>query len=560
MAEVSEKQLSTTVNDVDHIDPSMEKSKVADVKVLIGDETFNSAMIKEPPKPFNLIAIQLYMISIIGFFCSTSNGFDSSMFGNLLAQPNFKAFFDVGNVGIGAGIVSSMTQIGGVAAIPLIGPAIDTFGRKTGMFIGASVIIIGVIIQGTVIHTGSVSQFMGGRFFMGMGVSLIASAGPCYVVEVSHPAYRGIVTGFYNVFWPVGALVASAACRGTVELTSNNSWLIPIWLQMMFPGLVWIATWFIPESPRWNYTNGHADRAKAFLTKYHGNGNPESEWVKLQMWEYEAHLELDGADKRWWDYRALFRNRASVYRLMSNCITSLFGQWAGNGVVSYFLSGVLTTAGITDKITQTNLFMAMNAVQCIVSFTGSCFVDKIGRRPLLIWVNVGCAICWVGVAAGAGVYFTDKSKIPSIENKAASAATVAMIYIFQAVYSFGWTPLQALYPVEVLSYEMRAKGMAFSNMFVTCGTLVNQFGFPVALEKIKWKTYLVFVFWCMIQAGIVYLVMPETKNRTLEELDDIFKSKNPVKASVTKKRLELDTNANVIGVEDIDGTPEVTRV
>jgi hypothetical protein len=88
---------------------------------------------------------------------------------------------------------------------------------------------------------------------------------------------------------------------------------------------------------KWNYCNGKPDAAKAFLTKYHGNGNPESEWVKLQMAEYEAHLELEGADKRWWDYRALFRDRASVYRLLSNCFVSLFGQWAGNGILETIL-------------------------------------------------------------------------------------------------------------------------------------------------------------------------------------------------------------------------------
>jgi len=150
----------------------------------------------------------------------------------------------------------------------------------------------------------------------------------------------------------------------------------------------------------------------------------------------------------------------------------------------------------------------MNAVQCIVSFTGALFVDKIGRRPMLIWVNVGCSICWIGVAATAGVYKHTGAKAPS-------AACVAMIYIFQAVYSFGWTPMQALYPVEVLSYEMRAKGMAFSNMFVTAGTLVNQFGFPVALENIEWKTYFVFMIWCLIQAALIWYFVPETKNRTV---------------------------------------------
>jgi hypothetical protein len=81
---------------------------------------------------------------------------------------------------------------------------------------------------------------------------------------------------------------------------------------------------------------------------------------------------------------------------------------------------------------------------------------------MLFWVNVGCCICWIGVSAAAGVQHQTGSK-------ASSGAMVAMIYIFQAVYSFGWTPLQALYPVEVLSFEMRAKGMAFSSLFVNIG-------------------------------------------------------------------------------------------
>jgi MFS family permease len=136
------------------------------------------------------------------------------------------------------------------------------------------------------------------------------------------------------------------------------------------------------------------------------------------------------------------------------------------------------------------------------------FVDRIGRRPLLIWVNFGCAICWIAITAASGVQ-------ASKHDKASSVATVAFIYIFQAVYSFGWTPLQALYPVEVLSYEMRAKGMGFSSLFTSCGTLVNQFGFPVALANIGWKTYIVFLIWCFVQSFLIYLFMPETKNRTV---------------------------------------------
>ncbi|KAK6584387.1 hypothetical protein PZA11_002611 [Diplocarpon coronariae] len=169
----------------------------------------------------------------------------------------------------------------------------------------------------------------------------------------------------------------------------------------------------IVDTNNWLYTNGKQEQEKSFLTKWHGNGNSESEWVKLQMWEYEAHLEMDGADKHWRDYRALFRNRTSIYRLACNCCVSLLGQWAGTG------------------------------------------------------------------------------------------------------------------------------------------TLVNQFGFPVTMPDIEWKKYIVFTVWCLIQAALIYYFIPETKNRTLEELDEIFGADNLMKASIAKKKLELDQNANIIGVVDL---------
>jgi len=83
----------------------------------------------------------------------------------------------------------------------------------------------------------------------------------------------------------------------------------------MFSSLIILTIFFMPESPRWQYVHGKKDKCKDFLTKFHGHGNPESVWVRLQMSEYEQHLELDGSDKRWWDYRSLFNSRASRYRI-----------------------------------------------------------------------------------------------------------------------------------------------------------------------------------------------------------------------------------------------------
>jgi MFS family permease len=222
------------------------------------------------------------------------NGFDGSLFGGLLANTIFLDHFHGANDGIWAGIVSSMYQIGGVAALPFIGPCIDNLGRRAGMFVGSFLIILGTIITGLTIENASVHQFMGGRFVLGFGVAIASAAGPIYVVETTHPAFRGVVTAYCNTFWFIGSILASGAVRGAITLSGNNSWQVPIWLQLFFSGLIALFAFLIPESPRWLYVHGKRTKALEVITKWHGYGNPESPWVKLQMAEYDGFLNMEG--------------------------------------------------------------------------------------------------------------------------------------------------------------------------------------------------------------------------------------------------------------------------
>jgi len=439
-----------------------------------------------------------------------------------------------------------MYQIGGVCALFFVGPATDTWGRKWGMQIGAWIIILGAIINGTTAYNASLAQLKVGRFVLGFGVSIISAAGPIYVVETAHPAYRGIITAYCNCFWFTGSILASGAIRGTITMKGNASWEIPVYLQMLFPALIVIFGLFIPESPRWLYVNHKRDQAVAVLTKYHGYGNRESAWVKLQLEEYESYLNMEGSDKRWWDYRALFNSRASRYRLATNVVFSIFAQWAGNGVLTYFLPGVLDTAGYTESVTQANINLGYACFQFVFALTGAAFVDRIGRRPLMLFSMIGSCIVWIGMTTATAL-FNESGET----DQNAAKASIAMIFIFGAVYSIGITPLQALYPVEVLSFEMRAKGMAFSALAVNAGGMLNQFAWPIALAKIKWKTYIVFVVWNAVQSAVFYFMMPETKNRTLEELDQIFEAKNPVKHSLVHHKVALASDGTVLASDDV---------
>jgi MFS family permease len=136
------------------------------------------------------------------------------------------------------------------------------------------------------------------------------------------------------------------------------------------------------------------------------------------------------------------------------------------------MGAVLDTVGVKGTIGQANVILINNCQQFCWALLGANLVDRVGRRPLLLFSNAGCCVVWLGTTVAAAMY---QASIPPGEtdgtNKAASIASLTCIFLFGAVYSVGITPLQALYPVEVLSFEMRAKGMGFSGLMVSVGML-----------------------------------------------------------------------------------------
>lgn len=164
------------------------------------------------------------------------------------------------------------------------------------------------------------------------------AAGPAYIVELAHPAYRGFQAGMYNNFWWLGNILAGWTTYGSdLHLKNSWAWRTPTLVQCFLPGLAMLFILLFPESPRWLIAHGRQEEALHIFAKYHGDGDINTPIVQLQYREVIEQMELYRNENPWWDFRELYNTKAARYRIAMVICMAFFGQWSGNNVVSYFM-------------------------------------------------------------------------------------------------------------------------------------------------------------------------------------------------------------------------------
>lgn len=430
----------------------------------------------------------------------------------------------------GTGLVFAIYNIGSIPAVLLSGPVNDLFGRRRGMFTGAAIIIIGTCIQAPAVNHG---MFLAGRFILGFGVSFCCVSAPCYVSEMAHPVWRGTITGLYNCMWYVGSIIASWIVYGCQSYDNPYSFRIPIWCQLASSVIVAIGSWFLPESPRWLMAQDRVDDAVQVLARYHGEGDVNHPIVVLQVKEmrHQIAVTVDDSSKKWWEYRELFNSHSARHRLICVIGMACFGQLSGNSLTGYYLPEMAKNAGVDSVSTQLMLNGIYPVICLFAAVAGANMTDRIGRRPLMLYSLLFCSVAF------AIMIGTSKMSNDNKSNSNAANTSLAFIYLFGIVFSFGWTPLQSMYIAETLTTNTRAKGTAVSNLLSNISSAIISYSSGPAFEKLKYYFYAVFVVWDLIEAVVVYFWFPETKDRTLEELEEVFAAPNPVKKSLEKRNI-----------------------
>lgn len=478
----------------------------------------------------------LTIVSVFVAFCSSyASGYDGSLMTALIAMKPFQDRFQPGTGGQHGnggkvGAIFGVFNAGAFVGAPCNSFVMDKWGRRAAQATGAVAIIVGTILTTT--STG-IAQFIVGRAVLGWGSSFAQSA-PAYAMEVARPQWRGRCAAIYNCGWYAGAIPAAAITFGTNFISSNLSWQLPLIFQCFTSILICVLIPFIPESPRFLIGKGRDEEARSFFTRFHGGGDPNAPLVNFQMDEIKASYETNKMEK-WWDYRPLFATHSGRWRMVQVLLMGVFGQFSGNGL-AYYITIIFSQLGISSVPAQLGYNILYSCICAIGALTGASLADRMPRRRVLVFGPAAMSALlaiFVGLNSMISKDLGEDGKGPIPEPLARGALAVYML--FGATIAFVYTPLQSVLPVEALSNNMRAKGLAIYTFTMQAMGFINMFAGPVGLYNIGYKYIIIFVVFDAFESVCWYFLGVESVGRTLEEMDLVYDAPYPPGAS--KKRV-----------------------
>ncbi|KAF2009022.1 general substrate transporter [Aaosphaeria arxii CBS 175.79] len=479
----------------------------------------------------------LNLMLLVPLFSASAVGYDGSMMNGLQALPQWRNYFDKPRPAL-LGAINAVYPSSKIIGLPLVAWVSDKWGRKLPLWIGLCSLVLAPAIQAAAYN---LPMFIIARSLIGFATVFIALPSPILIAELAYPTHRGKLTALYNTFFFVGGISAAWITYGTFRMHSTMAWRIPSVFQAFFPFLQLLGIYWVPESPRWLIANDRAEEARAILTKHHAAGVAHSPLVDYEMVEITKAIEDERNAAAKAGFATLFRTAANRKRTFIGFTLGFFSQWNGINVVSYYLTLVLNTIGITEAKDQTlinGLLQVFNFIAAV--FAGAMMVDRLGRRKLLL-IGTGGLLCsyiaWTGLT---GYFFTSRDAL-------AGRTVVAFIFIAYFFYDISWTPLAMAYTVEIFPFTLRSRGLTWTLTCSYAGLITAQMLNPIAMAALGWKYYILFCCILVYLVVVIWFMFPETKGRSLEQIGELFEGK-----TITVEADYILAKGPVETIEDLD--------
>lgn len=411
------------------------------------------------------------------------------------------------NTGLVFSIIVSIFAVGGMIGCPLASWLAETRGRKQALLLNAVLGVIGALLMGLSKAAGSVEMLIIGRFVIGVNCGFATTASPTYVSEVAPLNLRGAF-GTVNQLAVAFGMVGAQILGIDVILGSDNGWPWLLGLAVIPSVVQCLMLPFAPESPRFLLLAAHDEqKARIALTKIRGTDVINDEINDMHVEDHAAKQEQK------FSILDLFTISHLRKPLIIGVVMHLSQQFGGINAVLYYSGTIFVSAGLEEDVAR-SATIGVGSVLFVMALVSIPLMDRLGRRTLQLWGLAGMTVFSILMTIAFFTY----------ENNT-TMSIFAVIFTFLYVAFFGVGPSSI--PWMILS-ELFGQGAR--SAAVSVGALVNWFAnFVVGLTFIPMSdalgnyVFLPYTVLLILFFIFTYFKLPETKNKTIEEVTALFK-------------------------------------
>lgn len=434
---------------------------------------------------------------LFGYDTAVINGANALLQAHFQLDPRRDSFL--------IGLATASAILGCIPGAMCAGSICDKFGRRRLLFVCALLFALGGVLSAL---PRSFPQFIAARILSGIAIGVSSMICPVYIAEIAPPQLRGrlgslfqlgIVTGIFLTLF-INALIQRL---GNAEWNAAFGWRWMLAAEAV-PALLFLALLLlVPESPRWLIQMKREPEARIILLQILGRGGLDAEVAAVR----EALRQKGGS------FAELF---SGAYRrpLAIAGVLMIGSQFSGINAIMYYSTEIFKSA-TGDLKAAFKSSIAIGLVNLLATFGAIGLVDKAGRKPLLL---LGNAVQVTALLAVGFIFARDQR----------SAALLAFVILYIAAFALAMGPLPWIVCSEIFPTRLRGRAMSAATFSIWSSCLVVAQTFPMLLRAIGPAfTFLIYATCSAATFFLVLLLVPETKGRTLEQIEAQFTTKSP---------------------------------
>ncbi len=446
----------------------------------------------------------LYVIAAVASLGGLLSGFDTGVISGALLFIN-----DTWPLSsLEKGWVVSSALVGAVLGAAANGVLADVYGRKKVIIATAIIFAIGSILCG---FATSVNWLIAGRMILGLAIGMVNFVVPLYLSEISPQKVRGMLVSLYQLAITAGILFSYLINRVFALSEYNWRWMLG---SGLIPALILlIGISFLGDTPRWLISKKREKEAKDIFQKIEPDGNADEHIaeIKSTIAKSESSKKSSQAFQSW----MLMPIIVGIGMMFMQICT-------GINTIIYYTATIFQAAGFTDTLGALYATIGVGVVNFAMTFVAIFFTDKIGRKPLLYAGLLGVTISLF--VLGGSFYLTD------ILGDKLKWVAVGSVVFYIACFAFSLGPIGWIIVSEIMPLKIRGLAMSICTMANFGFNFLVALTFPVLLEHIgEAYTFWIFGFVGIFSLWFTFFYIPETKGRSLEQIEKNWAKRLPAR-------------------------------